>query len=198
MPRGARKVAQGKITVKGIGGKKIEIPLCEAELKSKWKTGLITVGEMDSLPLKGISLLLRNDVGDRTTFPRKRTKLNATTGQDRTKRRKNLSGAQDLARRNMPEPQDKMKKKVDRKTGIRKFQEGDKGLLLSSNREPPLSERFQGPYTVARKTDSINYKVNIAERRKKTQVYYVKKKKKGKRGSSESTNLNDKEQKWRR
>ena len=48
----------------------------------KWKTGLIIVGVMDSLPMKGISLLLGNDVRART-FPRKRTKLNATNGRDK-------------------------------------------------------------------------------------------------------------------
>ena len=63
MPHGARKVEPKKITVRGISGKKVEIPLCEVDLKSKWKTGPIIVGVMDSLPMKSISLLLENDVG---------------------------------------------------------------------------------------------------------------------------------------
>ena len=43
MPHGARKVEQKKITIKRIGGKKAEIPLCDVELKSNWKTGPIIV-----------------------------------------------------------------------------------------------------------------------------------------------------------
>ena len=78
----------------------------------------------------------------------------------------------------MPEPRNKMtkknkKKQVDRKTRLRKRQEGEKGLSLSSNKGTPLGERFQGPYTVAHKTDSINYEINAPERRKKTQVCHV-------------------------
>ncbi len=41
--------------------------------------------------MKGISLLLGNDVGAEITFPKKRTKSNATNVRDRTKMRKNLS-----------------------------------------------------------------------------------------------------------
>ena len=54
MPRGAQKIMQEKITVKGIGRKIIEIPLCKVDLESKWKTDLITVGIMGNLPMKSI------------------------------------------------------------------------------------------------------------------------------------------------
>ena len=141
MSHGVRKVTQEKINIKGIGGKKVEIPLCEVEFHSKWKTRPTIFGVMDSLPMKGISLLLGNDVGARITYTRKRTKLNTTNGRDRTKIRENLSRAQD---RNLSKAEDKIKK------------------------------RFQGPYTVVRKIDSINYGVNTLERRKKTQVCHVK------------------------
>ena len=40
--------------------------------------------------MKGISLLLGNDMRTRITFPRKRTKLNTTNGKDRTKTIKKL------------------------------------------------------------------------------------------------------------
>ena len=57
---------------------------------------------MDSLPMRSKSLQLGNDVEVMTTFPRKRTKLNAMNGRDRTKtRKKKLSSAQDFARRNL-------------------------------------------------------------------------------------------------
>ena len=81
--RGSKSRAE-KITVKGIGRKKLEIPLCEVELKSQWKTGPITVGVMDSLPMKGRSLQQGNEVEARATFLWKRTELNATDGRDET------------------------------------------------------------------------------------------------------------------
>ena len=52
------------------------------ELESKWKTGPITVGMMDNLPMKGISLLLGNDAGVRVMFSMKRTELNAMNGRN--------------------------------------------------------------------------------------------------------------------
>ena len=137
------KSRAGKIIVKGIGEKKVEIPLFAVELKSKWKTGPIIVGVMDSLPMGGKSLLLGSDLGAQTTFARKKTKLNTTNGRDRTKMRENSSRAQDLARRNLSKAQDKMK------------------------------ERFQGLYTVARKIDSINYELNAPRRRKKIPMCHV-------------------------
>ena len=81
--RGEKNLA-GKITAKRIGGTRMEIPLCKVELGSKWKTGPIIVGVMDSLTMKGITLLLGKDVRARTTFPWKRTKLSATNGRDKT------------------------------------------------------------------------------------------------------------------
>ena len=88
--RGAKSHA-GKKSRQRNRRKKIEIPLCDVEFKSMWKTGPIIVGIMDRLPMKDISLPFGNDEGTRTTFPWKRTKLNATNGRDRTKMRKNLS-----------------------------------------------------------------------------------------------------------
>ena len=111
--------------------------------------------------------------------------------------RENLSGAQDLAWRNLSKARDKMKKRFNWKTRIREFQEGDKVLLLSPSRETPLSERFRGLYTVARRVDSMNYEVNTPERRQKTQVYHVNIIKK-KCGLSEQTYVSDKKRKWRR
>ena len=78
----------------------------------------------------------------------------------------------------MPEPQDKMKKRFTLKTRIRKFQEGDKVLLLSPNGEPQLTERFLGPYIVALKIGTMNYQVNAPKRRKETQVCHANRKKK--------------------
>ena len=39
-----------------------------------------------------------------------------------------------------------------------------------------MKKRFQGPYTVVRKIDSVNHGVNARKRRRKTQGCHVKKK----------------------
>lgn len=53
----------GKIkTVIGIGGKPMKTDIWKIKLKSKWKAGEVEVGLLDSLPMKGISLLLGNDI----------------------------------------------------------------------------------------------------------------------------------------
>ena len=47
-------------------------------MSSGWKSGPITVGAVDKLPMKGISLLLGNDIGEELYIPRRtddKTKL---------------------------------------------------------------------------------------------------------------------------
>ena len=80
--RGAKSRA-GKDNRQRNRRKEKRFPLREVELESKWKTGPIIVGVIDSQPMKGISLLSGNDVGA-GTFSRKRTKLNATNGREET------------------------------------------------------------------------------------------------------------------
>ncbi len=53
----------------------------------------------------------------------------------------------------MPEPQDKMKKKLTGKRDSENGEEGDNGLLLSPNKGTLLGGKFQGPYSVACKID---------------------------------------------
>ena len=170
---------------------------------------------MDSPPMKGISLLLGNDVEARTTFPRKRTKLNAANRKDKTTMRVKsgynlrdksrdkemewfreiLSRAQYLARRNLSKPQDKMKKGYNQKPRIRGFQEGDKVSLLSPNRETPLIERLRGHYTTALKKNIriLKYKHPKGGRKPRCATWIEKI-----CWSSEPIYLNNKVRRWRR
>ena len=56
------EAAHETVQIEGVGGKRMKISLCEITLKSKWKNGPIQVGVVDKLPMKGISLILGNEV----------------------------------------------------------------------------------------------------------------------------------------
>ena len=62
VPKGVIEAARETVQIEGIGGKRMKIPLWKITLKSKWKNGPIQVGVVDKLPMKGISLILRNEV----------------------------------------------------------------------------------------------------------------------------------------
>ena len=53
----------------------MKIPLCKITLMSKWKNGPIQVGVVDKLPLKGISLILGNEVEIKKYHPSKMVKM---------------------------------------------------------------------------------------------------------------------------
>ena len=67
----------------GIGGKRVKIPLCKITLKSQWKNGPIQVGVVDKLPMKGISLILGNEVKTKKCHPCKMAKMNAKNGESK-------------------------------------------------------------------------------------------------------------------
>ena len=57
--------------IEGIGGKRVKIPLCKITLKSQWKDGPIKVGVVDKLPMRGISLILGNEVKTKKCHPKR-------------------------------------------------------------------------------------------------------------------------------
>ena len=60
LPKGVIEATRETVMIEGIGGKRVKIPLCKITLKSQWKNGPIKVGMVEKLPMKGISLILRN------------------------------------------------------------------------------------------------------------------------------------------
>ena len=68
--------------IEGIGGKRVKIPLCKITLKSQWKNGPIKVGVVDKLPMRGISLILGNEIETKGCHPKKQTaRMNAKHGK---------------------------------------------------------------------------------------------------------------------
>ena len=60
-----------------------ENPLCEITLKSKWKNGLIKVGMVDKLPMKGISFILGNEVKIKKSQPSRMVKISTKNEEDK-------------------------------------------------------------------------------------------------------------------
>ena len=60
-----------------------KIPLCKITLKSKWKNGPIQVGVVDKLPMKGISLILGNEVKIKKGQPSKMAKMSAKNEENK-------------------------------------------------------------------------------------------------------------------
>ena len=77
LPKGVIEVTRETVMIEGISGKRVKIPLCKITLKSQWKNGPIQVGVVDKLPMKGISLILGNEVKTKKCHPCKMTKISA-------------------------------------------------------------------------------------------------------------------------
>ena len=83
--------------IEGIGGKRVKIPLCKITLKSQWKNGPIKVGVVDKLPMKGISLILGNEVRTKKCHPKKMAKISAIN-EERKMARMNAKHGKKLAK----------------------------------------------------------------------------------------------------
>ena len=72
LPKGVIEATRETVMIEGIGGKRVKIPLCKITLKSQWKNGPIKVGVVDKLPMRGISLILGNEIETKGCHPKKR------------------------------------------------------------------------------------------------------------------------------
>ena len=77
LAKGVIEATRETVLIEGIGGKMVKIPLCKITLKSQWKNGPIQVGVVDKLPMKGISLILGNEVKTKKCHPSKMAKMSA-------------------------------------------------------------------------------------------------------------------------
>ena len=84
-----------------------------------------------------------------------------------------LAKACELARSNLMSAQKIMKQHYDKKTVERKFQPGDKVLVLLPIPGSPLQARFSGPYEVEEKIGDLNYVLRTPDRRKHKQLCHV-------------------------
>ena len=87
LPKGITEATRETVMIEGIGGKRVKIPLCKITLKSQWKNGPIKAGVVEKLPMKGISLILGNEVKTKKCHPCKMAKMSAKNEERRTARR---------------------------------------------------------------------------------------------------------------
>ena len=85
LPKGVIEATRETVMIEGIGGKRVKIPLCKITLKSQWKKGPIKVGVVEKLPMKGISLILGNEIETKGCHPKKPARMNAKHGKKMAK-----------------------------------------------------------------------------------------------------------------
>ena len=117
LPKGVIEATRETVMIEGIGGKRVKIPLCKITLKSQWKDGPIKVGVVDKLPMRGISLILGNEVKTKKCHPKKMAKISAIN-EERKMARMNSKHGKKLAKMSA--------KNEERKMARTNAQHGDK------------------------------------------------------------------------
>ena len=117
LPKRVIEATRETVMIEGIGGKRVKIPLCKITLKSQWKNGPIKVGVVDKLPMKGISLILGNEVRTKKCHPKKMAKVSAIN-EERRMARMNSKHGKKLAKMSA--------KNEERKMARTNAQHGDK------------------------------------------------------------------------
>ena len=107
LPKGVIEATRETVMIEGIGGKRVKIPLCKITLKSQWKDGPMKVGVVDKLPMKGISLILGNEVRTKKCHPEKMAKISAIN-EDGKMARMNAKHGKKLAKMSAKNEEKKM------------------------------------------------------------------------------------------
>ena len=108
LPKGVIEATRETVMIEGIGGKRVKIPLCKITLKSQWKNGPIQVGVVDKLPMKGISLILGNEVKTRKCHPYKMAKISAINEERKMAKMNAKNGEGKLAKMSAKNKERKM------------------------------------------------------------------------------------------
>ena len=109
LPKGVIEATRETVMIEGIGGKRVKIPLCKITLKSQWKNGPIQVGVVDKLPMKGISLILGNEVKTKKCHPCKMAKMSAKNEETKMARM-NAKHGKKMAKMNAKNGESKLAK----------------------------------------------------------------------------------------
>ena len=117
LPKRVIEATRETVMIEGIGGKRVKIPLCKITLKSQWKDGPIKVGVVDKLPMRGISLILGNEVKTKKCHPKKMAKI-SVINEERKMARMNSKHGKKLAKMSA--------KNEERKMARTNAQHGDK------------------------------------------------------------------------
>ena len=109
LPKGVIEATRETVMMEGIGGKRVKIPLCKITLKSQWKNGPIQVGVVDKLPMRGISVILGNEIETKRCHPKKMAKISAIN-EVRKMARMNAKHGKKMAKMNAKNGESKLAK----------------------------------------------------------------------------------------
>ena len=88
--------------------------------------------------------------------------------------RRRLCEMQNIVHENVQKSQAKQKKLYDEKSACRKFQIGDKVLVLLPTPGSKLESKWQGPYTVTNVfSNGLNYELDREKGRKQKRTYHI-------------------------
>ena len=88
--------------------------------------------------------------------------------------RKKLATMQEVVQKNLEKTQAKQKQMYDKHSTKRKFDVGDKVLVLLPTPGSKLEEKWQGPYTITKELiDGLNYELDTGKSVKRYRVYHV-------------------------
>ena len=118
LPKGVIEATRETVMIEGIGGKRVKIPLCKITLNSQWKNGPIQVGVVDKLPIRGISLILGNDIETKRCRPKKMAKISAIN-EERKMARMNAKHGKKMAKMNAKNGESKLAKMSAKKEEIK-------------------------------------------------------------------------------
>ena len=140
------------VQIEGIGRKRVKIPLCKINLKSQWKNRPIQVGVVDKLPMKGISLILGNEVKSKKCQPNKTAKMSAKNEESKMAKMNAKNGEDKMAteprarhKLHSCSQRGKVKRKEVKLPHLRK--QKDEGTSLRRKDESPTNNGNKFPNT---------------------------------------------------
>jgi len=87
--------------------------------------------------------------------------------------RDNMETMQKAANLNLAQSQHKQKRWYDKNARIRKFNIGDKVLIMLPTSENKLLAKWKGPYKIIEQVGEVNYKIATSDSPKKTRIMHV-------------------------
>ena len=152
LPKGVIEATRETVLIEGIGGKRVKISLYKITLKSQWKNGPIQVGVVDKLPMKGISLILGNEVKSQKCHPSEMAKMSAKNEESKMAKMNAKNGEGKMAsephvryKQHSCSQSEKVESKGAKLPHLRK--QRDKGTSLQRKDETPKNNGNKFPNT---------------------------------------------------